>query len=783
MTKRTARKHMLRLSVRELIAYTLRSGDLDMTTFGLSGPIDAIHAHQVIQKSRPQEYSTEITVRHRMETDNFVLDISGRIDGVYTYLDRVIIDEIKTTRKDLPSLIQQEDVYHWGQAKCYAYIYGKQNDLEMIDVQLTYYHLGQNEKREVRRSFRIDELEEFFNALISQYLEWARMIVSWTDTRNASIERLAFPFETFRPGQEQMLANTEAIIEQCGQLLVQAPTGIGKTMAVLVPSIKTITKGHISQIFYLTARTTGRQAAEATLDILRERGLKLKSLSLTAKEKMCLNTDKVCNPDDCPYARGHFDRVNSALHDAFTHDRFTRDLIINLAKKHVVCPFEFALELSFWVECVICDYNYVFDPDVYLRRFFEDGSTDYVLLVDEAHNLVERAREMYSAELSMHEIQKLRSELRNKLRKVYSVLGKINTWMIKKRMLCEQEQKPIAERESPFDLCSLLKRFTKLSEEWLLLNQPTLFRVQLMDMYFRVRTFLKTADRYDRNYATCYAHTGGDLCVKLFCIDPACYLRETLEKFRAAIFFSGTLNPMQYFIESLGCDDRAATLTLPSPFEQDRLCVMVASRVSTLFKHRTYTQSAVANAIYSLVDAKKGNYLVFFPSYEYLKMIYDMFHLLRPDITTIVQSSHMSEHDRERFLTEFSKTEGNHLVGFAVMGGVFAESIDLIGERLTGAVIVSVGMPAISLERELIRDYFNEIDGCGFAFAYQFPGMIKVLQAAGRVIRSETDRGVILLIDTRFVRDPYRSLLPQEWSIRDVAHEKAISKILEEFWH
>ncbi|KPK73233.1 hypothetical protein AMJ87_02465 [candidate division WOR_3 bacterium SM23_60] len=774
---------MLRLSVRELIAYTLRSGDLDMTTFGLSSPIDAIHAHQAIQKSRPKDYSTEVTVRHRVETNHFVLEVSGRIDGVYIYPDRVIIDEIKTTRKDLTPLVQQEDGYHWGQAKCYAYIYAKQNNLEMIDVQLTYYHLGQNEKREVRRSFEIDELEEFFNALVSQYLEWARMIVSWTDTRNASMKKLKFPFETFRPGQEQMFANTEAIIEQRGQLLVQAPTGIGKTMAVLVPSIKAIAQGHTSQIFYLTARTTGRQAAEATLDILRERGLKLKSLSLTAKEKMCLNTDKVCNPDDCRYARGHFDRVNSALHDAFTHDSFTRDMIIHLAKRHMVCPFEFALELSLWVECVICDYNYAFDPDVYLRRFFEDGSKDYVVLVDEAHNLVDRAREMYSTELSMHQIQKLRSELKSKLRKVYGVLGKINTWMIKKRTLCEQEQKPIAEREPPLDLCSLLKRFTKLSEEWLLLNQPTPFRAQLMDMYFEARTFLRTADRYERNYATCYGYTGRDLCVKLFCIDPSRYLRETLEKFRSAIFFSGTLNPMQYFIESFGCDDTAATLTLPSPFEQDKLCVMVASRVSTLFKHRAYTQSAVANAICALVDAKKGNYLVFFPSYEYMKMIYDIFHLCRPGITTLVQSSHMSEHDREQFLRQFSKTIGNHLVGFAVMGGVFAESIDLIGERLTGAVIVGVGMPGISLERELIRSYFDEMNECGFAFAYQFPGMIKVLQAAGRVIRSETDRGAILLIDTRFVRDPYRSLLPQEWYIQDVTHDKAIGKILEGFWH
>ncbi len=754
-----------------------------MSTFGLVKPLDAIHIHQMIQKSRPREYSKEVAVSHRVKTDKYVLEVSGRIDGIYVYTDRVIIDEIKTTRKDISTLVKQEDGYHWGQAKCYAYMYATQNKLKTIDVQLTYYHLGLNEKHEILRSFEVQELEDFFNALISQYLEWADRIVTHLDARDASIKKLVFPFETFRPGQEEMLENTEAVIDQGGQLLIQAPTGIGKTMAVLMPSIKAIAQGRTSKIFYLTARTTGRQAAEATLDMLRARGLRLKSLSLTAKEKMCLSKERVCNPDDCKYARGHFDRVNGALLDAFKHDSFTRDIVIELAKKHTVCPFEFALDLSLWVECIICDYNYVFDPNVYLKRFFDNGNDGYVVLVDEAHNLIDRAREMYSAELSSQQIKNLRKELRNRLKKVYTVLGKITTWMKKQGTTCEEEQKPIAERDPPLDLCSLLKRFAKLSEEWLLLNKPAPFRAQLLDTYFEARTFLKTADRYDRNYATCYTQTGRDLCVKLFCIDPARHLRETLEKFRSAIFFSGTLNPMQYFIESFGCDDVAETLALPSPFDQNELCVMVASRVSTLFKHRTYTKSAVTNAICSIVDAKKGNYLMFFPSYEYMRMIYDIFRAHRSDITTLVQSSHMSERDREQFLKQFNKSRDNHLVGFAVMGGVFAESIDLIGERLTGAVIVGVGMPGISLERELIRDYFNEVNECGFAFAYQFPGMIKVLQAAGRVIRSETDRGVVLLIDTRFVQDPYRSLLPQEWYIRDVVNVKAIGSILEKFWY
>ncbi|UCC11808.1 MAG: ATP-dependent DNA helicase [candidate division WOR-3 bacterium] len=782
MKENGTKKQNLGISVRELVAYALRSGDLDTTQFGTVSPTDAIAAHTIVQNVRPSGYRREIPIHHQVETDDFVLEVSGRIDGLFTQTDPAIVEEIKTTREDLATISQREDPYHWGQVKTYAYMYAREHDLDRIGVQLTYFQREHGTMKEVRRSYTAAELSIFFNDLVKAYLEWAGMVVRWREVRDASIRNLTFPFESYRAGQEQMLQEVGMIIEQQSQLLVQAPTGIGKTMAVLLPSIHAIAGKQVSQSFYLTARTTGRQAAETTLNILRSTGLKLKSLSLTAKEKICFNPDRLCHPEECAYARGHFSRVNAALKDAFMQDSFTRDTIITLAKKHRVCPFEFALDLSMWVDCVVCDYNYVFDPGVFLRRFFEGSGGEYVLLIDEAHNLVDRAREMYSAALTRLEIQRVRNAVKGHLGGVHRILGRVNAWMIEQRTRCEEARNPIAEREPPAELYTLLRDFTKAAEKWLIKNKPARFREPLLDLYFDARTFLKTFDRYDDNYATCYLNDQRDITVRLFCIDPSRYLRETLERCRSAVFFSGTMKPMHYFIESIGCDDTAATLTLPSPFPNHNLCTLVASRVSTLYKHRERTKIAVAQMIYSFVEAKKGNFLVFFPSYKYMKMIHDVIHIQRPDLTILVQDAGMSEHEREQFLARFCTSNDALLVGFAVMGGVFAESIDLIGDRLTGAVIVGVGLPGISLERELIRMYFDDVNNCGYAFAYQFPGMIRVLQAAGRVIRSETDRGAVLMIGTRFAGEPYRSLLPEDWQTRDVENGNVMREILNEFW-
>ncbi len=783
MTQANRMKKTLQVSVRELVEYTLRSGDLNLTFFSSESPIQAIRGHQTVQDSRPEEYTAEVVVHHLHQTERYDLDISGRIDGVYNYPDRVIIEEIKTTKKPLVEIENTENSMHWGQAKCYAYIYADQNDLTQIDVQLTYYQIAQEKALEIRRSFDMKGLKDFFESLISKYLAWADTIARWIELRDSSVDRLTFPFENLRPGQDKMMEVAAAAIAERTQLLIQAPTGIGKTVAVIFPAVQTMAQAQVQKVFYLTARTTGRNAAELTFDLLRKSGLRFKSLSLTAKDKLCFNLDKMCNGDECEYARGYYDRINEATNDAFTLDSLTRDTVVALANKHKVCPFEFSLELSLWVDCIICDYNYVFDPRVYLKRFFQDGGGDYLVLIDEAHNLVDRAREMYSAALDKQAILKLRKRLRKRLPLVYRSLGRINSRMLNLRKKMPEDQNAAAQEESPSDLCQRLREFTSLAERWLSRNEHPVFREELLEVYFDARRFLNTEGRYGDNYATCFIKKKKDFSVKLFCIDPTRHLEAVLHRCSSAVFFSATLTPLQYFKKLFGCNETAETLSLPSPFPSEHLRVLVAGKISALYKYREFTKNEVARMIGALIDQKRGNYLIFFPSYEYMRMVYDIFQARRPRAQSIVQVPKMSEQERDRFLDRFSEQENGYITGFAVMGGIFAESIDLVGERLTGAAVVGVGLPQISLERELIRAYFDNIDGSGFAFAYQIPGMIRVLQAAGRVIRTEDDRGVVLLIDTRYSNPPYRMMLPEEWRPVHVENVEKASTVLQDFWH
>jgi len=523
---------------------------------------------------------------------------------------------------------------------------------------------------------------------------------------------------------------------------------------------------------------------------MRDQGLKIKSLTLTAKEKTCFSSDSACNGEECEFARGYFDRVDEAAAEMFRQDAFGRAAIEEMARKHRVCPFEFSLELAFIADCVICDYNYAFDPAVYLKRFFdeEDLHDEFVFLIDEAHNLVDRAREMFSAELMKRPFVDLRRVVKKKLPGLYKSMGKINNWLLKSRKRCREEGRPIVEKEEPDGLYPLLRKFLEAAEDWLVLNSKTPFRDALLDLYFVVSRFLKRAEHYDGTYATYYEPVDKDFRLKLFCIDPSIQLREALERCKCAVFFSATMTPAAYFRKILGCRNSAKEIILPSPFPEENLCLLVCDRISTLYRQRERTKEAVSRAIASLVKQKKGNYLLFFPSYRYMMMVYDIFtpeNGNNPALEIILQTPGMSEGERDEFLRQFEKSEDNDstLVGFAVMGGVFGEGIDLVGDRLTGAVVVGVGLPAICLERELIREYFidPEQGGTGFEYAYLYPGINRVLQAAGRVIRSEQDRGVILLIDERFSWNQYKSLFPKEWHPVRVPGEQELTRALDQF--
>ncbi|UCF90252.1 MAG: ATP-dependent DNA helicase [Desulfobacterales bacterium] len=775
-------KSELNIAVRALVEHVLRAGDLAFEFLGFSRPADAIRAHQRIQNSRPDTYRAEVPISHQIETDQFVLLVSGRIDGIYTGRDGVVIEEIKTTTRSLDAFEQEENPLHWGQLKSYAYLYAIQQDLDQIDAQLTYYQMDSGEIREFRRSFTLTVLEDFFNDLVSRYLQWAATIVDWRRRRDESIQTLEFPFAAYRPGQRRMAVEIYRTIHSGNQLLVQAATGIGKTMAAIFPALKAVAEGLNPKIFYLTARTTGRIAAEKALEELWDRGLRLKAVTLTAKDKACFNPGRTCSPEECEFARGHFDRVGEARQDIFQQDALTREVIAKVAGEFRVCPFEFALELSLWADCIICDYNYAFDPRVFLRRFFQDENGDYTFLIDEAHNLVDRSREMFSAVIHKQSFLDVRRAVRKELPQVFQSLGKINGWLVKARKRCAETGSPRATKQPPDDLYPSLRHFLKITERWLARNVNAPFREALLELYFEVTGFMRVAEQYDNSYATCFEQIEKDLTLKLFCIDPSGQLRNALKRCRAAVLFSATMAPLDYFKKVLGCDESARQLILPSPFPRENFGLYISDRVSTFYRHREKTKTEVAQEIRSLVRQKQGNYLFFFPSYEYMRMVYAAYKGGDAATETILQTPAMTESERDRFLQRFSQETPRTLVGFAVMGGIFGEGIDLKGERLSGAAIVGVGLPGISLERELIREYFGADDGAGFEFAYLYPGINRVLQAAGRVIRSENDVGVVLLIDPRYATPRYKSLLPEEWHPVHVQNEHQFARHLQSFW-
>ena len=772
----------MKIAVRDLVAHVMRSGDLAFEFSSSARPVEAIRIHQKIQNSRPDDYRAEVAVSHQIESELFTLAIGGRIDGIFPESDPVLIEEIKTTARSLDYYEHNENPIHWGQVKVYAYFYAAEHGLDVIDARLTYYQLDTHKTAITRKHFTIQELESFFRELVAGYIRWAETIVRWEILRDESIRQLTFPFDSYRQGQREMAVGVYRSIKEDGQLLVQAATGIGKTMAALFPAVKGIAEGITAKIFYLTARTTGRIAAEKALNTLRRNNLELKSLTITAKDKICFNPDSACNPEECEFSKGHYDRVNNALNDIFRKEAFTREVIEKVARMHRICPFEFSLELSLWADCIICDYNYAFDPRVFLRRFFLENRGDFTFLIDEAHNLVDRAREMFSAEIYKQPLLDLRRALRGELPQIYKSLGKINSWMVKARKKCDHTGPARHQKEPPDDLYPILRKFLMVAERWLAQNIKAAYREDLLDLYFAISGFMRVAEHYDESYETCFEKDKKNLKVRLFCIDPSIQLKEALNRCKAAIFFSATMTPMEYFRRILGCGKPAGRLLLPSPFPARNLGLFISDRVSTLYRQRDRTKNVIAQTISALIKQKKGNYLVFFPSYEYMQMVHAVFASDSPDCDHMVQTPSMSENEREDFLQQFRRDNPNSLVGFAVMGGIFGEGIDLVGRQLSGAVVVGVGLPGISLERELIREYFAGTIKAGFEYAYQYPGINRVLQAAGRVIRSETDRGVVLLIDQRYATYRYRSLLLNQWSAVPVKNHQQLAAELEKFW-
>lgn len=777
-------KTKIRISVRNLVEFIMRSGDID-NRIGKGAQKEAMQEgsrmHRKIQRRMGIEYRAEVSLKIELEEEHYLISLEGRADGIITNDDGVVVDEIKCMYTDVTRFEQALEV-HRAQAMCYAYIYACQNGLEDIGIQITYCNLDTEEIKRFPEMFSFSFLRIWFENLMDSYRKWTDFQYEWNQIRQASIHDLQFPFP-YRKGQKKLAGDVYRTIARKKILFIQAPTGTGKTISTVFPAVKAVGEGLGDKIFYLTAKTITRTVAKDAFDLLKENGYQGKVLVITAKEKLCPCEQMDCNPVNCPYAKGHYDRVNDAVYELVTteHD-FTRELLLEQAERHQVCPFEMALDASLWSDVIICDYNYVFDPNIYLKRFFSEGvKGDYLFLVDEAHNLVERGRDMYSAILVKEDFLKMKKILNPHNRKLGTALEKCNHQMLEWKRECEK----YTVYESIGSFAFSLMRLMSLMDTFLQSRSEFPERKEVTDFYLNLRHFMNMFERMDENYVL-YTdfREDGNFCLHLYCVNPSVNLQECLERGNSAVYFSATLLPIQYYKNLLSSREDNYAVYAESVFEQRQRMLFVGKDVSSLYTRRTVDEfSRIASYIRITAKAKKGNYIVFFPSYKFMEDVYEQFLAINlGEMDCILQSSSMHEAEREEFMAEFAASRECSLIGFCVLGGIFSEGIDLKHDQLIGVLIAGTGLPQICNEREILKNYYQEENGQGFDYAYQYPGMNKVLQAAGRVIRTATDCGVIGLLDDRFLRRDYQQLFPREWKDYQVHTQKSLPGALEEFW-
>ena len=775
---------IIRISVRSLVEFILREGDIDNRVSG-SMEKDAMllggKIHRKIQSRMGTNYTAEVPLKIQMPCDGFVLQIEGRADGVLKDDGKVLIDEIKGILRSLEHLEAPVPV-HLAQAKCYAYIYAVQNSLKCIDVQMTYCQMETEEIRRFCQEFEFQELQTWFQDLVTQYEKWAKFEIEWRNVRNDSIRQIEFPFP-YREGQRDLVASVYRTILRKKKLFIQAPTGVGKTMATVFPAVRAMGEGLGEKIFYLTAKTIMRTVAEQAFSLLKEKGLLYKTITLTAKEKICFCEEAECNPDACPYAKGHFDRVNDAVFDLITHSGdWSREVLEEQAKKYMVCPFEMSLDVSNWADAVICDYNYVFDPQAHIKRFFsESGKEEYLFLIDEAHNLVERGREMYSASLYKEDLLEVRKLVNAEDPKLAKRLSECNQQFLELKRECEHYQILKSVSHIALKLMNVLSKLEDYLEEC----KDAEKKKRVLDFYFAVRSFLNIHDIMDENYVIfSEMMEDGRFQIKLFCVNPAVNLQNYLEQGNSTIFFSATLLPVHYYKKLLSVEKDDYAVYAHSSFPQENKFLFIGTDVSTRYTRRgESTYQRFARYIAVMAEQKKGNYMAFFPSYRFLEEVHTCFlECVDHEVDSICQVSYMDEEQREEFLEEFEQEREKSLVAFCVMGGIFSEGIDLTEDKLIGAVIAGTGLPQVCTEREILKQYFNAADMDGFDYAYLYPGMNKVLQSAGRVIRTESDRGVILLLDDRFRAMRYREVFPREWQQYQLGSVKNLEQEIRTFW-
>jgi DNA excision repair protein ERCC-2 len=754
-------EYEIKIPVRALAEYVYSSGSIESGFRTATSFTEGSRIHREVQKTYDENDQSEVFLKTDVLYEDLHFFIEGRCDGLLLTDGHITIDEIKSTSGSLEYIQEDSNPAHWAQAECYAYMYMQDHDMGTIDIQLTYVQKTSGEIKKFKRTRSRTELENFMMHLISTYAPYAKLLHEQKLSRDLSIRELKFPFKEYRNGQRQLAGSVYKTILDGQTLFASAPTGIGKTISTIFPSVKAIGEGILQKIFYLTAKTTTRQTGEEAFKLMADQGLQMNVVTITAKDKVCFTAEGKCSKEFCEFADGYYDRINGAILDILGNEMaLDRACIERYAVKHKVCPFEFSLDLAYSADAIICDYNYIFDPKVSLKRLFDDQKRQTALLIDEAHNLVDRGRDMYSSKIEKAHFLELKRQYKNKNKDVFTISKEINDFFISIRKQAESA-KTIVFKEMLHDLNELIGNFAGHAEKELLQGTEGDSTI-LLDTYFSAQNWLRISKLFDERYVLYAEIDRNEVVIKQFCLDPSHLIRQAGKHFKARVFFSATLSPMAYYKDMLGGEAENYVAFIPSPFSKDQTEVAIQP-LSTRYHDRENSIQPIVHTLLQTVKSKPGNYLIFFPSYQYLNSILEEWSNHSVDIQTIVQGTGMDEGQRTAFIDTFQAENSGTLVGFAVLGGIFSEGIDLKGDRLNGVIVVGVGLPQIGFERDLIKQYFSRAGKNGYDYAYVYPGLNKVLQAGGRLIRSETDTGTIILIDDRYLQEKYQSLLPEQW--------------------
>ncbi|CAI3250942.1 ATP-dependent DNA helicase [Enterococcus cecorum] len=772
-----------KVSVRELVAFVHNEESIDNRKQSNHTALEGSKIHRKLQQSMDENYQSEVSLKTVYQGKQFDIQLEGRCDGIWQKENQIIIDEIKTGEHTFEQLEDATLQLFMAQAKIYAYIYALQEKLEEVVVMVRYFCTQDEKIDEYQNQYSFDELNDYYQETMKEYEKWLIFLDKYRQNRQKKLQALQFPYNNYRKGQRELSVAVYRTLSQEKCLFMEAPTGTGKTLSTLFPALKAMGEYNQGRIFYLTAKTITRQVALDTMKLFEEQQSEIKTIEISAKEKICFMNECKCNPDYCPFAKNYYQKQKLAIWDLLNNGHFySREQISEVAKKYECCPFELSLDLSLYSDVIVCDYNYLFDPQVYLKRFFELEETDSYFLVDEGHNLISRAREMYSKALSLQLIKDFKKLLPKHHRKHHKILQQFIEYCEESRKLLK-DRDYLFQKELPDKLIDLGYRWSEYFRDFLLELKDEI-PTWLQNLYFDLMSFLKISEYYDDHFSFLVELVNHELQFKIFCLDPAHFIKQKLDFGKGSVLFSATLSPVQYYQNLLVGHTDDLTFRQSSPFNQNQFQVLVADYLPMTYKYRSQVVDSLCELIKKATDIKAGNYFCFFPSFSYMEEVYQRYIQLYPEAEVLIQSRELKDVEKEAFLANFQAQNEQVVLGFCVLGGVFSEGIDLKKNRLIGSIIVSVGLPQISKEQEELKRYFDEKNQQGFYYIYQLPGFNKMMQAAGRVIRTEEDRGVILLIDQRFSRKDYMQLYPSHWSKGVVVHDLfSMLNQLKQFWY